>query len=160
MLVAIKFGGFENITIWQRFNLEILLEESGWGPYFIIWWLLILAKCINSPISPNKSSTIIYRITVKPQYIFLILVWQLVEVIFTHGYSGLPSARLAGYESSPTSDLALTDHLQYNPGRPPGWRLAHHTLRYITSLQRIIQSQPADVGMSTCGKHTRCRQQT
>ena len=34
MLVAIIFGGFENITIWQRFNLEILLEESGWGPYF------------------------------------------------------------------------------------------------------------------------------
>ena len=27
---------FENITIWQRFNLEILLEESGWGPYFFI----------------------------------------------------------------------------------------------------------------------------
>ena len=24
MLVAIKFGGFENITIWQRFNLEIM----------------------------------------------------------------------------------------------------------------------------------------
>ena len=34
MLVAIIFGGFENITIWLRFNLEILLEESGWGPYF------------------------------------------------------------------------------------------------------------------------------
>ena len=29
MLVAIIFGGFENITIWQRFNLEILLDESG-----------------------------------------------------------------------------------------------------------------------------------
>ena len=24
-------GGFANITIWLRFNLEILLEESGWG---------------------------------------------------------------------------------------------------------------------------------
>ena len=36
MLVAtsIIFGGFENITIWQRFNLEFLFEESGWGPYF------------------------------------------------------------------------------------------------------------------------------
>ena len=34
MLVAIIFGGFENITIWERFNLEILLEESGWGPSF------------------------------------------------------------------------------------------------------------------------------
>ena len=33
VLVDIIFGGFENITIWQRFNLEILLEESGWGPY-------------------------------------------------------------------------------------------------------------------------------
>ena len=30
MLVAIIFGGFENITIWQRFNFELLLEESGW----------------------------------------------------------------------------------------------------------------------------------
>ena len=35
-MVAIKFCGFENITIWQRFNLEILLEESGWGPYFYL----------------------------------------------------------------------------------------------------------------------------
>ena len=31
MLVAIIFGGFENIIIWQRLNLEILLEESGLG---------------------------------------------------------------------------------------------------------------------------------
>ena len=31
---SIIFGGFENITIWQRFNLEFLFEESGWGPYF------------------------------------------------------------------------------------------------------------------------------
>ena len=29
------FGGFENIIIWQRFNLEILLEESGWGSIFV-----------------------------------------------------------------------------------------------------------------------------
>ena len=34
MLVAIIFGGFENITIWLRFNLAISLKESGWGPYF------------------------------------------------------------------------------------------------------------------------------
>ena len=34
MLVAIIFGGFENITIWLRFNLAILLKESGLGPYF------------------------------------------------------------------------------------------------------------------------------
>ena len=27
--VAIIFGSFENITILQRFNLEILLDESG-----------------------------------------------------------------------------------------------------------------------------------
>ena len=32
--MAVIFGGFENITIWQRFNLEILLEENGWGKYF------------------------------------------------------------------------------------------------------------------------------
>ena len=35
MLVAIIFGGFENITIWLRFNLAILLEESWWGSYFV-----------------------------------------------------------------------------------------------------------------------------
>ena len=65
MLVAIIFGGFENITIWQRFNLEISLEESGRGPYFFIWWQLILAKCIkNSPISPNKYLPIIDHFTV------------------------------------------------------------------------------------------------
>ena len=29
MLVAIIFGGFENITIWQRFNLELSLEGNG-----------------------------------------------------------------------------------------------------------------------------------
>ena len=34
MLVAIIFGDFENITIWQKFNLEILLEESGWVHIF------------------------------------------------------------------------------------------------------------------------------
>ena len=34
MLVAIIFGGFENITIWLRFNLAISLKGSGWGPYF------------------------------------------------------------------------------------------------------------------------------
>ena len=37
MLVSINiFGSFENITIWQRFNLEILLKESGCGvPQFV-----------------------------------------------------------------------------------------------------------------------------
>ena len=34
MLAAIIFGGFENITIWQKFNLELLLEASGWGSTF------------------------------------------------------------------------------------------------------------------------------
>ena len=34
MLVAIIFGVFENIAIYQRFNFELLLEESGWGAYF------------------------------------------------------------------------------------------------------------------------------
>ena len=32
--MAIIFGGFENITIWLRFNLAISLKESGWGPSF------------------------------------------------------------------------------------------------------------------------------
>ena len=34
MLVAIIFGGFENITIWLRFNLAISLKESIWGSIF------------------------------------------------------------------------------------------------------------------------------
>ena len=35
MVVAIIFGGFENkITIWQSFNLELLLEATGWGSTF------------------------------------------------------------------------------------------------------------------------------
>ena len=38
--MAIQFGGFENVTIWQRFNLEIILEESGWDPYFSLWALV------------------------------------------------------------------------------------------------------------------------
>ena len=42
ILVAIIFGGFENITIWRSYNLEILLEESV--HIFFIWRLLILAK--------------------------------------------------------------------------------------------------------------------
>ena len=66
ILVAIIFGGFENITIWLRFNLAISLKESGWLHIFFNWWLdlLILAKFIISPISPNKSSPIIYHFTV------------------------------------------------------------------------------------------------
>ena len=35
ILLVIIFDGFEDITIWQRFNFEILLEESWWGPYFV-----------------------------------------------------------------------------------------------------------------------------
>ena len=61
MLVAIIFGGFENITIWRRFNLEISLKESGCVGGSIFFHLV---KLINSPISPNKSSQIIYRFTV------------------------------------------------------------------------------------------------
>ena len=62
MLVDIKFGGFENITIWLRFNLAISLKESGWGPYF---FQLVNTNFIISPISPNKSSPLIYRFTVS-----------------------------------------------------------------------------------------------
>ena len=64
MLVAIIFGGFENITIWLRFNLAISLKESGWVHIFFNWRLLTLAKFIISPFSPNKSSPIIYHFTV------------------------------------------------------------------------------------------------
>ena len=35
MLATIVFGGFENVTIWQIFGLEILLVESVWDPYFL-----------------------------------------------------------------------------------------------------------------------------
>ena len=36
MPVAIIFGSFKNITIWRRFNLEILLEGSGGVHIFFI----------------------------------------------------------------------------------------------------------------------------
>ena len=65
MLVAVIFGGFLNITIWQRLNLEILWKESGWGSiFFHLVTTNFLPKFINSPILPNKSSPIIYRFTV------------------------------------------------------------------------------------------------
>ena len=37
MLVAIIFGGFENITIWHKFNLELLLEASGLGVHIFLY---------------------------------------------------------------------------------------------------------------------------
>ena len=63
MLVAIIFGGFENITfskdlIWR------LSEEIWWGPYLFHLVTTNFCKFINSPISPNKSSPIIYSFTV------------------------------------------------------------------------------------------------
>ena len=42
MLVTIIFGGFENITIWPRFNLELLLEESGWVGYIFFFILVTI----------------------------------------------------------------------------------------------------------------------
>ena len=47
MLVAIVFGGFENITIYQIFNLEILLGKSGWDPYLFLLYFTIFQKKIN-----------------------------------------------------------------------------------------------------------------
>ena len=44
MLVAIIFGGFENFTIWQRFNLAILFKESGWARYFVIWRFFVIRQ--------------------------------------------------------------------------------------------------------------------
>ena len=67
MLVAVLFGGFVNITIWQRFNLKILYywKKVVRVHIFFIWWLLILANFINSPISPNKSLPLINRFKVS-----------------------------------------------------------------------------------------------
>ena len=64
MLVAIIFGGFENITIWRRFNLAILLDESGRVRYFCHLVTTNFGEFFNTPISPNKSSPIIYHFTV------------------------------------------------------------------------------------------------
>ena len=62
MFVAIIFGGFEYITIWSRFNLAILLEESElYSPLVTTNF----GEFFNSPILPNKSSPIIYRFTVN-----------------------------------------------------------------------------------------------
>ena len=59
--VYIIFGGFENITIWQRFSLAILLEES----YFFHLVTTNFSNFFNSPISPNKSWPIISCFTVN-----------------------------------------------------------------------------------------------
>ena len=67
-LVAIIFGGFENIPIWWRFNLAMILEERGWARYFVHLVNTNFGKFHCSPISPNKSSPIIYRFTVTDSY--------------------------------------------------------------------------------------------
>ena len=64
MLAAIIFGGFENITIWLRFNLEISLKESGWRSIFFQLVTTNFGKIYYLANSPNKSSPIIYRFTV------------------------------------------------------------------------------------------------
>ena len=61
---VIIFGGFSNMTIWQRINLAISNTAIYKDCNVIIWRQLILANFLNSPISPNKSSPIINRFTV------------------------------------------------------------------------------------------------
>ena len=55
------------MTIWQIINLAISNTAIYKDCNVIIWRQLILANCLNSPISPNKSSPIIncfYQLTV------------------------------------------------------------------------------------------------
>ena len=68
MLAAIIFGGFENITIWLRFNLAISLKESVWGSIF--FQLVTTNFCEIDYFSnfANKSSPIIDRFTVSEYY--------------------------------------------------------------------------------------------
>ena len=61
--MAIIFGDFSNVTIWQKINLAISNTAIYKDCNVIIWRQLILANFLNSPISPNKSSPIINRFT-------------------------------------------------------------------------------------------------
>ena len=63
-LAAIIFGGFSNMTIWQRIDLAISNTAIYKDCNVIIWRQLILANFLNSPISPNKLSPIINHFTV------------------------------------------------------------------------------------------------
>ena len=65
-----NIGGY---YIWRFWKISQFSKDLIWRYYWkkvvevhicFIWWLLILAKFINSPISPNKSLPIIDRFTV------------------------------------------------------------------------------------------------
>ena len=58
-LAVFKISQFGEDLIWRYY-----WKKLGVVHIFFIWWLLILAKFNNSPISPNKSSPIIYGFTV------------------------------------------------------------------------------------------------
>ena len=62
--MAIIFGVFLDMTIWQRINLAISNTGMSKNCDIVIWRRLILANFLNSPISPNKSSPIINHFTV------------------------------------------------------------------------------------------------
>ena len=52
------------MTIWQRVNLAISNTGISKNCDIFIWRRLILVNFLNSPITPDKLSPIIYRFTV------------------------------------------------------------------------------------------------
>ena len=57
----------------------------------------------------------------------------------------LAGAGFAGEQNGAAGNLALPDHLQDNAGGAAGLLLAHHALRLLPGLERIVQAEAADV---------------
>ena len=73
--MAIIFGDFSDMTIWQILNLAISNAGLSKNCDIVIWRRLILANFLDLPISPNKSSPIINRLTV-PIMVVPVFIWR------------------------------------------------------------------------------------
>ena len=77
MLDAIIFGGFETITIWRRFILDIIGRK--WVVHIFFHLVTTnFGEFFNSPILPKKSSPIISRFTV---YMYLWIYWRYIFIM-------------------------------------------------------------------------------
>ena len=130
------FGGFENITIWQKFNLKLLLEESGQIHIFFIWWLLILVKFINY--SPNKSSPIIYRFTIhsSPIPLMTALLHTPSQYPWWQHYYTLPPNTPDDGITTHSIPIPLMTALLHTPSQYPWWQ-HYYTLHPNTPDDRI-----------------------
>jgi hypothetical protein len=57
-------------------------------------------------------------------------------------------SRLPGEKNGPPGDLSAFDHLHDNAQGSAGLQLPHKTLRLTTGLQRLVQAETANVGVS------------